>query len=172
MTTTATLDQIRSLAKEAHAGQTDKIGSPYFWHVEAVANGLAPFGVHMQMAGLLHDVIEDTKWTAQELLHAGVPGDVLLTVLAVTNVPCSYEEKIRFITRSREATLVKIADNAHNSREDRAKHLPEDKRKRLARKYSAARKDLWAAVSEEEVRTVVSIVNPSLLKEIPEHRTA
>jgi (p)ppGpp synthase/HD superfamily hydrolase len=165
-----TLDQVHSLAETAHARQTDKIGDPYFWHVQSVAHGLASFGEHMQMAGLLHDIVEDTPWTGPALIEIGVPENVVTIVQAVTNVPGgSYSDKIRSIVKSREATLVKIADNADNSREDRAKFLPEEKRERLAEKYRTARQILWAAVSEEDVRAVISVVNPSLLSEIPEH---
>lgn len=159
-----TLQQVEGLAREAHEGQFDKIGVPYFEHVRAVADGLAPFGEHLEMAGLLHDVIEDTDWTDATLARAGVPEEVIAVVLAVTNVPGGkYLDKVEVITRSREATLVKIADNAHNSRKDRQAHLSPEERERLAKKYLPARQMLWAAVDSEEVRTIVSIVNPDLL---------
>ena len=161
------ISEIDLLAERAHAGQVDKIGIPYIEHVRAVAAGLTPFGDELVMAGLLHDIIEDTDWTAGKLLASGVPARVVGIVEAVTNQPgMPYEEKIRRITVDRAATLVKIADNAHNSRADRAAQLSEEKRERLAVKYRAARTVLWSAVDQADVESIVRIVNPGLLTEM------
>jgi (p)ppGpp synthase/HD superfamily hydrolase len=168
-----TVAEVDAFVAAAHAGQVDKIGVPYVNHVRAVAAGLAPFGPDLEMAGLLHDVIEDTDWTAEQLRAAGVPRHVVAIVEAVTNqkgVP--YEEKIRRIVGDRYATLVKIADNAHNSHPDRAAQLPEEKRARLAAKYRAARDVLWGAASSKDIERIVSIVNPHLLAELRERTTA
>ncbi|WP_166027035.1 HD domain-containing protein [Streptomyces chilikensis] len=166
-----TVSEVDALASAAHAGQTDKIGVPYVEHVRAVAAGLAPFGDELVMAGLLHDVVEDTDWTAERLRAEGVPPRVVATVEAVTNQPgVPYEERIRRIAGDRDATLVKISDNAHNSRADRAARLPEEKRVRLAAKYRAARDVLWAAADDRDVEAIVTVVNPSLLAELEERR--
>ncbi|MGY3340560.1 (p)ppGpp synthase/HD superfamily hydrolase [Streptomyces filamentosus] len=164
-----TLAEVDALADRAHAGQTDKIGVPYVEHVRAVAAGLVPFGPELVMAGLLHDVVEDTEWTAGGLRAAGVPERVVRAVEAVTNGPGrSYEEKIRDVARNPDATLVKIADNAHNSRADRAAALPPDRRARLAAKYRAARRVLWAAADPADVAAILRVVNPELLSELPD----
>ncbi|KQX27539.1 phosphohydrolase [Streptomyces sp. Root63] len=172
MSATKTVAEVDALASAAHAGQVDKIGVPYIKHVRAVAAGLAPFGDHLVMAGLLHDVIEDTDWTAERLREAGVPDHVVALVEAVTNergVP--YEEKVARITgRGRGAVRLKIADNAHNSHPDRAAQLPEEKRTRLAAKYRAARDILWPAADDRDIETIVRIVNPSLLDELRERQ--
>ena len=55
------------LAIGAHATQVDKNGVPYRFHLRAVAEGLEPFGPVVVMAGWLHDIIEDTAWTAEGL---------------------------------------------------------------------------------------------------------
>ncbi|MFJ1647993.1 phosphohydrolase [Streptomyces sp. NPDC088258] len=166
------LAEVDAFAFAAHAGQSDKIGVPYIEHVRAVAAGLAPFGDELVMAGLLHDIIEDTDWTAAQLLALGIPLRVVGAVKDVTNQPgVPYEEKIHRIIRSSDATLVKIADNAHNSHPDRAAQLPEKKRARLAAKYRAARDVLWAAADGRDIEAIISIVNPSLLAELRE-RTA
>lgn len=162
-----TVEAVDAFVEQAHAGQVDKIGVPYVEHVRAVAAGLVPFGPDLVMAGLLHDVLEDTEWTAEGLREAGVPERTLIAVEAVTNAPgVSYEAKIRRITRDPDAVLVKIADNAHNSRADRAAQLTPEQRKRLAAKYRAARKVLWAMAAQDDVRAIVAIVNPDLLVEI------
>ncbi|MFE2012960.1 HD domain-containing protein [Streptomyces sp. NPDC059491] len=165
------LAEVDELVALAHAGQVDKAGAPYVEHVRAVAAGLAPFGAHLAMAGLLHDVIEDTDWTADRLRAEGVPDGVVALVEAVTNRPGTpYEEKIRAIAANPEATLVKIADNAHNSRADRSAALPPAQRERLAAKYRAARDVLWAAADPERVEAILTRVNPGLLPELAERR--
>lgn len=161
-----TVVEVDALSAAAHAGQVDKIGVPYIEHPRAVAAGLVPFGNDLVMAGLLHDVLEDTTMTAADLLAAGVPPTVVGIVRELTHDPArSYEMTIRRIARNRDACLVKIADNAHNSRADRAAKLPAAKRQRLAAKYQAARADLWPAVPAADVTTILERVNPSLLDE-------
>ena len=59
-------ERARQFAVEAHAGQTDKAGRPYVEHLQRVAEALPE---HLQAAGWLHDVIEDTPVDA-ETLHA------------------------------------------------------------------------------------------------------
>ncbi|WP_233289479.1 phosphohydrolase [Kitasatospora sp. MBT63] len=158
---------VERLAAEAHAGQTDKIGVPYVEHVRAVAAGVAAFGTGLQMAALLHDVLEDTPLTAEDLLRAGVPFGVVATVRRVSRTAgVAYHAMLQQIVTDHSATLLKISDNAHNSRADRAAGLPAADRERLAERYRAARRVLWPAVAPEDVRTVVSTVNPDLLAEL------
>lgn len=159
-----TVREVEAFVRRAHAGQVDKIGVPYIEHVLSVARGLHPFGPDLVMAGLLHDVVEDTDWSAEALRAAGVPERVMAAVEAVTNEPgVPYAEKIRRIVGHPDAVLVKIADNAHNSRADRAALMPEAQRVRRMEKYRKAREVLWAAAAVEDVRIIVSIVNPGLL---------
>ncbi|WP_394427459.1 HD domain-containing protein [Streptomyces sp. SGAir0957] len=159
--------EVDALAAAAHAGQVDKIGVPYIEHVRAVADGLVPFGDELVMAGLLHDVLEDTDVTGDDLLERGVPARVVVIVRAVTNqADVTYDETIRRITGDPQATLVKIADNAHNSHPARCVRLPADEKERLAAKYWAARADLWPAAGRADIEAVVSIVNPALLAEL------
>ncbi|WP_329128193.1 HD domain-containing protein [Streptomyces sp. NBC_01465] len=163
--------EVDALVATAHEGQLDKVGVPYVDHVRGVAAGLAHLGPELEMAGLLHDIVEDTDWTPEKLRTAGIPDRVVGIVEAVTNQPgMAYEEKIRRITRSRDATLVKIADNAHNSIPERAARLTEAERDRLAAKYRAARDVLWAAADLAQVESIVAIVNPALLPEVGRRR--
>ncbi|MEU5216967.1 HD domain-containing protein [Streptomyces sp. NPDC020807] len=162
-----TLAEADALAARAHAGQIDKAGVPYVEHVRAVAAGLAPLGEELAMAGLLHDVIEDTDWTADRLRAAGIPDRVVTLVEAVTNRPgLSYEEKLRRIAEDPDATLVKIADNAHNSRPDRVAALTPEQRERLTAKYRTAREILWAGADRERIARILAVVNPALLAEL------
>lgn len=161
------LAEVDALALKAHLGQVDKIGVPYVEHVRAVSAGLTEFGPELQMAGLLHDVIEDTDWTAGMLLSAGVPDRVVRLVERVTRVSGQeYGDMIRAISGNREATLLKIADNAHNSREDRLAALPLEGRVRFRSKYKKARRDLWSGDIAMEIEKILRIVNPDLLDEL------
>lgn len=161
------------IASDAHRGQTDKNGVPYIEHALAVAAGLRDFPLEVQVAGVLHDVVEDTGWSLEDLLVAGVTKVSLRLIDAVTKVPgSSKEEQIhRVITvGGYSACLVKISDNAHNSLPDRLKHLDGETRKRLERKYREAREKLWSCVSPEDIEKILRIVNPSLLAELAEMR--
>jgi (p)ppGpp synthase/HD superfamily hydrolase len=158
-------EDVDALAAAAHAGQVDRVGVPYVAHVRAVAAALRPLGEELAMAGLLHDVLEDTSWTADGLLEGGVPAAVVATVQAVTKVPgLPYAEMVRRVAADPAAALVKIADNAHNSHPDRAAALAPAERERLAAKYAAARAVLWPAVDPAHLRVVVGGVNPALLE--------
>ena len=161
---TLTLAEVDALAEAAHAGQVDRLGVPYVEHVRAVADALLPLGEELAMAGLLHDVLEDTPWTADALLAAGVPAPVVAAVRAVTKVPgVPYDEMVRRVAADPVAALVKIADNAHNSRPDRAAALEPEARERLGAKYAAAREVLWPAVDPDDLRAVLARANPALL---------
>ncbi|WP_377272218.1 phosphohydrolase [Peterkaempfera sp. SMS 1(5)a] len=161
---TLSLADVDALAESAHRGQVDRIGEPYVGHVRAVAHGVRPFGTGLAMAGLLHDTLEDTGLTAADLHSAGVPATVVALVERLTHRPdVPYEEMVRQVAADYAATLVKIADNAHNSLVERAMKLPEERRAQLAAKYAGAREILWAAVPRADVEAVVRRVNPSLL---------
>lgn len=67
------LDDALQLARDAHAGQTDKQRRDYYEaHLEPIALALREHGPEAEMAGLLHDVLEDTETTADELRERGV----------------------------------------------------------------------------------------------------
>lgn len=103
----------RTLASWAHAGQVDKQGRDYFgYHLKPVADLLAPFGPFAIAAGWLHDVLEDTDVTVEDLVGYDFPGPVILAVVAVTRKPGElYMDRIRKIGMHRLATIVKLADN-------------------------------------------------------------
>lgn len=64
---------------------------------------------------------------------------------------------------------MKIADNAHNSRADRNAVLSADQREWFDAKYARARAILWPAVDPADLRTVLAVVNPALLNDLPAH---
>ncbi|RKS07826.1 HD domain-containing protein [Nocardiopsis sp. Huas11] len=140
-----TLDEATRLARWAHEGQTDKAGRPYAEHVLAVRDRLAGHGEPAQMAGVLHDVLEDTPLTAEDLRARGCPEVVVTAVEAVTRRPGeSYDDLVRRAAADPLGRLVKLADNAHNADEARLAALPADQAARLRAKYARAREILSA----------------------------
>jgi len=159
------------IAAKAHKDQFDKNGVPYIEHARAVSAGLASFSEPVRVAGLLHDVVEDTDETLESLRSAGVTEISLEIIDAVTKVPGSTkrEQIERVIQGGYAAMLVKTSDNAHNSLPDRLKHLDGATRDRLERKYKEARSMMWPHLRPADIYEILRIVNPSLTPELREH---
>lgn len=123
-------------AEAAHAGQTRQSGEPYFTHCLAVANILAEMKLDAEAvaAALLHDVVEDTPITVEEL-HLEFGNNVARIVDGVSklkNLPIRVEKDKRSRTADKEleyfrkmllamgddvrVVLVKLADRLHNMR--------------------------------------------------------
>lgn len=102
------------LCFDAHKDQVDKSGMPYVLH---------PFHLAEQMededttvVALLHDVIEDTAYTLEDLKNMGFPRQILDALALMTHddaVP--YMEYVEAIRHNPIATAVKKADLRHNS---------------------------------------------------------
>lgn len=170
----ATLDSVAKLAEALHEGQFDKGGKPYFLHVEAVAQSLSAFGEKAMMAGYLHDSVEDTGITINELreLH-GIPESVLDAIKMVSRnlypEDYTYMDMIKAIASdgSYITKLVKIADNAHNSRADRKiENMTEEYLAFSKKRYSNARTILYPSVKVQDISTVLTVINPQLLTEL------
>ncbi|MDY5372213.1 MAG: HD domain-containing protein [Eggerthellaceae bacterium] len=102
------------IATQAHAGQTDKAGQPYIDHPIHVAEAMET--EDETVVALLHDVVEDSSWTLDDLAKEGFTGEQVEAVAALTHGPgVTYFEYIRSIKQDPLATAVKIADLRHNS---------------------------------------------------------
>lgn len=151
-------DRAAVLAMNAHEGQVDKQGRDYFkHHLIPVAEMLRPFGENAYMAGLLHDIIEDTPTNIEDLEAAGFPGVVVDAVWSVTrrgNEP--YERLIRRSAAHRLGRLVKLADNWLNlSGLDGLAKTDPATADRLRGKYMAAREVLERSLAGATVREVL-----------------
>ncbi len=115
--------------KTAHEGQLRKSGEPYFTHALTVAGILADLRLDVDtlVAGLLHDVVEDTPVTLDEVRdHFGE--DVALMVDGVTKISDlrshnpekrqaeSYRKLVFSIAQDPRTVLIKLADRLHNMR--------------------------------------------------------
>ena len=103
------------LAKHVHNGQTDKAGADYILHPFRVSQ-LVKGGPTEITIALLHDVVEDTDTTLEDLRYEGFPENVVNGVDAVTRRP--EESRDIYLIRVKNnpsARLVKLADLKHNS---------------------------------------------------------
>ena len=122
---------------EAHNGQFDRSGLPYILH---------PFHVAEQMrdeattaAALLHDVLEDTDMTEDQLLEAGIRPDVVRAVVLLTHKEgVDYFDYVRALSEDPVAREVKLADLDHNSDLGRLDAVSERDLERL-KKYEKAK---------------------------------
>ena len=124
------------LCFEAHKTQTDKSGMPYVFH---------PFHLAEQMrdedttvVALLHDVIEDTDYTLDDLRELGFEDRVISAIALMTHddaVP--YMEYVAEIKKNPIARAVKLADLRHNSDMTRLDTVSPWDEKR-AKKYAEA----------------------------------
>lgn len=136
-----TIDETIAFIQEAHAGQTDKAGNPYWMHPVSVMRRLGPdASENEKLAALLHDVIEDTDHTAADLLAMGYPDDVVVAVQLLSrpegDARPAYLEWVRSLAASgnRTAVRVKIADNEDNLDPERIALLPPNERD-ITRRY-------------------------------------
>ena len=98
----------------AHEGQLDKAGVPYVNHPLHVAEQMRTEAE--TCAALLHDVMEDTQLTAEDLRAAGMPDEVLDALALLTHDPAvPYLDYVRACAANPIARAVKIADLEHNS---------------------------------------------------------
>ena len=103
------------VAREAHRGQKDKAGKDYILHPLTVAQ-LCAGDVNAITAALLHDVVEDTKLTINDLREKGFPERVLFAVNALTRRKEEPRDAyLQRVKRNAVAVQVKLADLIHNA---------------------------------------------------------
>lgn len=145
----STVTHARLLAEFAHHGQVDKAGKPYIDHPRAVATivtGYTGCTDVMIMTAWLHDVVEDTPVTLDDLRKFGFPEEVVRAVDSVTRRPKEqYAALIERAAADPVGCLVKLADNAHNSSEERLAVLDPVVAAGLRKRYRKARLVLEAA---------------------------
>jgi guanosine-3',5'-bis(diphosphate) 3'-pyrophosphohydrolase len=114
----ATIEKALQIAARAHEGQKDKEGLPYILHPLRVMSGVE--GAEAQVVAVLHDVIEDTPVTADDLRREGFSEAIVAAVLCVTHSRDEpYADYVVRCKGNEVARRVKLADLKDNARLDR-----------------------------------------------------
>ena len=133
-----------TIAYKAHHGQMDKCGVPYIFHPAHLAESMDD--EFSCCVALLHDVVEDTDVTLEELKRI-FPKEVTDAIALMTHEDgVNYFDYVRAIKANPIAKKVKLADLAHNSDQSRCvgSGLSEEKMANWRTKYENARKILLA----------------------------
>lgn len=147
-----TLEDAIARAATAHEGQTDKAGAPYIFHLLRVMQaqeGMVERGAlarkHLrtaQIAAVLHDLVEDTPYTFEDLEARGYSDGVLRALQSVTKR--EGEDYAAFAMRAGQdpiGRVVKLADLEDNLQATRLPDMSEADALRM-KKYHAARRAL------------------------------
>ena len=130
------LDRVIELAKQHHEGQTDKAGKPYIEHPLRVMNQVE--SEEEKIVAVLHDIVEDTDISLDDLRNEGFSEKVVSAVECLTKQDGeNYDSYIERISFNPLAVKIKLADLEDNSDLTR---LPEVTDKDLERieKYDKA----------------------------------
>ena len=140
------LEKAIRLAEKAHQGQLDKGGHPYILHPKRVAEKCETESE--KITALLHDVLEDSAYTLEDLRKEGFTEEILEALTYLTHREGEgYVEYIERICENPLAVRVKYADLQDNMDISRIPHPTEKDFARLE-KYQKARKRIEDAMKE------------------------
>lgn len=177
-----TIEKAFYFAYEAHNGQLRKSGEAYIIHPVAVAKILIGFGMDSQsvIAALLHDVVEDTPVTYDEVKKLfGAPVALLVDgVTKLGKIPLANKEEqqaenlrklLLAMSEDIRVIIIKLADRLHNMRT--LSFVPEQKRRDTARETleifaPIAHRLGIRPVKEELENLAISYLDPIAYKEI------
>lgn len=126
------------IAVTAHAGQVDKGGRPYILHPLWVMDKVRHLGDDYMIVAILHDVVEDSSWTIEELIRFGFNQDTMYALSLLTHVKgVSYDDYIKAISTDPIAKAVKLRDLEHNTKVTRLKGLRKKDFDRLEKYHRA-----------------------------------
>ncbi|MEG1334479.1 MAG: hypothetical protein RSD11_12570 [Bacteroides sp.] len=135
------LNKAIEIALKAHAEQVDKAGQPYIEHPLRVMNmGTTD---NEKIVGVLHDVVEDSDWTFEQLQREGFSSEVIEALRSITKQSKDepYDKFIQRIKKNPLAVKVKINDLTDNMDIRRLAYISDKDVKRL-KKYLKAYKQL------------------------------
>lgn len=145
----AELEHAIDIATKAHAGQKRRSGEAYITHPLAVADTLVEWGMDIDsvLAGVLHDTVEDTDVTAEQI-ETLFGRDVAFLVDGVTKVSqarAGMQDLTKYLPQTKDnlsklliavgqdvrVIIIKLADRLHNL--STLQHMPKEKQKKIAR---------------------------------------
>lgn len=145
----STLERAVEIATEAHRGQTDKSGEPYILHPLELLSRME--NDTERKAAVLHDVVEDSDWTLNDLRCEGFSEEMVDAVEHLTKakyladyeletVEKDYDEFIERVKKNEIARKVKQADIEHNMDLTRLEDLTQEDLERLMRYHRSWKK--------------------------------
>ncbi len=130
------LEKAIQIAVNAHKGQTDKAGQPYLLHLFRVM--LSGKTEDEQICGVLHDIVEDTEYTFEDLKNEGFSDEVINALRCVTKQPNEdYNDFIDRISKNQLAIKVKLNDLKDNMDLSRLSEITEKDKQRLTKYQNA-----------------------------------
>lgn len=152
----ATIEKALEIAARAHSGVKDKQGEPYILHPIRVMMGVQD--EQARIVGVLHDVVEDTDVTLDDIRAAGFSEDILTALSLVThdsNQP--YADYVIACKANDIARQVKLSDLRDNSNLNRLLLRPEkfDTDAARMRKYVLSYRFLTDEISEADYRRLM-----------------
>ena len=137
----STLERAIEIATQAHEGQVDKAGNAYIGHpLRVMEMGRT---IEEKIAGVLHDIVEDSPWTFEMLEAEGFAPEIIAALKCVTKISENedYDDFIERVKKNPLAVAVKINDLTDNMDIRRLPYLSDKDVKRL-KKYLKAYKKL------------------------------
>ena len=133
------LDRAIALASEKFVGVYDKSGEPYILHCLQVMNNVRKYNdAELSIAGVLHDIVEDTDITFDNLEELGYSPRVIKIIKHVTREDdISYDDEISRICNDQDSIRVKMADLEHNSSILRLKGIRQKDLERIQKYHRA-----------------------------------
>ena len=130
------IEKSLQIALNAYAGKKDKAGETYILHPLRVMENLNT--LEEKVVAILHDVIEDSDYTADDLLAEGIPANIVDAVICLTrNDDESYPEFIERVSLNELAKTVKLADIEDNLNILRLKTIQQKDLNRLEKYHRA-----------------------------------
>ena len=134
------LERAIKLAVKAHKGQVDRFGQPYVLHPLRMM--LMVQGNSEKIVALLHDTVEKTTTTYDDLREKGFSGDVIEAVNSLTRRKGEdYDAYISRVSKNSIAVIVKIADLNDHLTESKKRYMVRKNLERI-KKYKKAKQRL------------------------------
>lgn len=133
------LDKAIALAAEKFIGVYDKSGEPYILHCLQVMNNVKKWNdVELEIAAVLHDIVEDANINFDDLEELGYSPRVIKIIKHVTREDgISYDDEIARICNDQDSIRVKMADLEHNSSILRLKGIRQKDLERIQKYHRA-----------------------------------
>ncbi|HCC06911.1 MAG TPA: hypothetical protein DEP72_01915 [Clostridiales bacterium] len=159
------LEKAISLLVFAHEGQKDKLGKEYVLHPLRVMINLKE--QKEKVVGLLHDIIEDTHMTFEDLERRGFDDEVIAALKLLTHVDDEpYMDYVKRINENKIAREVKIQDLFDNTSPERVEEFikinPDKVRNMLTNKYKPALEYFFDLYGEEKIKYRIEYIDKIL----------